>query len=59
MFLKRSIVKNLIFLFFEKIVSVLKKKNQENHQYVNSDSLDRDRLEHFLRSGRYLGGISK
>lgn len=48
-----------IYKFFEKLVDVFKRKNENNHQYVNSDSLERDRLEYFLRSGRYLGGISR
>lgn len=51
--------KKLIFLVLEKLASVFKRKNEVIHEYVNTDSLDRDRLENFLRSGRYLGGISK
>lgn len=49
----------VIYKIFEKLAEVFKRKNKNNRQYVNSDSLERDRLEHFLRSGRYLEGFSR
>jgi len=52
-------VKKVIYIFFEKLIVVFKRKNKSNCQYINSDSLDRDRLEHFLRSGRHLEGVFK
>lgn len=52
-------MKTAIYKLLERLADVLKRKNENHHHYVNSDSLDRDRLEHFLRSGRYLGGISR
>ncbi len=50
-------MKKLIYLVFEKLALAFKRKNYGIPECVQSESLDR--LEHFLRSGRYLEGISK
>lgn len=52
-------MEKVIYKIFEKLADFFKRKNKNNYRYVNSDSLERDRLEHFLCSGRYLGGISR
>lgn len=40
------------------LAKAFKKKNEPVFFYVNTDTLERDRLEIHLRNGRPLGGIS-